>query len=77
MDNATTDPNFINGHFTTPGETVNRGFEAEKISPMKGDDAKTEPDESVVGGKGNSTNGSVVGAEKENEEKTPNVDISQ
>lgn len=83
IDNATKDPNFVNGYFTTPGDSVNRGFEAEKISPMKGDDGnKTEPEESVNGGgvtagpKGNSTQGSVAGPEKD-EEKLPSADVSQ
>lgn len=59
-----------------PGDSVNRGFEAEKVSPVKGDnDVKIEPEESVAG-KGTSTNGSVAGADKENEEKITSNDVS-
>jgi hypothetical protein len=72
FDNALKDPNFVNGYFTTLGETVQKGFEAEKISPMKGDnDSKAEPEESV---KGKSTEGSA--ADKD-EEKQPSNDVSQ
>ena len=42
MDNATKDPNFINGYFTSPGEPV--AYE----KPNGDEPAKTDPDESLV-----------------------------
>jgi hypothetical protein len=62
----------------SPGESVTTGYDAEKISPVKGDEAnKTEPDE----GKGSSTNGSVApagGSIADGEEKlVNNVDASR
>ena len=82
VDNATKDPNFINGYFTTPGDSVMTGYEAEKISPMKGDEAnKTEPDDVATAKGGANTNESVAGAGNSipdtGEEKLANPDVSR
>ena len=73
VDNATKDPQFINGFFTTVGDSVATGYEAEKVQAVKGDDASAAEPEEVPGG-GKSTNGSVAeGAE----EKTGEISRDQ